>query len=42
MHVLAYGAKLPVAEAYRALCEEIQQRWNSNGAGAQWIGKVPL
>jgi predicted RNase H-like HicB family nuclease len=28
-------------EAYRALCEEIQQRWNTNGASAQSSGKVP-
>jgi len=26
--VLAYAAKLPVAQAYRALCEEIQERWS--------------
>ena len=25
--VLAYGSKLPVAQAYRALCDEIQERW---------------
>jgi chromosome partitioning protein len=28
MPVLAYGAKLPVAQAYSALCHEIQERWN--------------
>lgn len=27
MPVLAYGAKLPVAQAYGALCKEIQERW---------------
>ncbi len=28
MPVLAYGAKLPVAQAYSALCREIQERWD--------------
>jgi chromosome partitioning protein len=28
MPVLAYAANLPVAQAYRALCKEIQERWN--------------
>jgi len=29
MPVLAYGAKLPIAQAYSALCKEIQERWNA-------------
>jgi chromosome partitioning protein len=29
MPVLAYGPKLPIAQAYRSLCEEIQTRWNT-------------
>jgi chromosome partitioning protein len=28
MPVLAYGASLPIAQAYRALCKEIQERWD--------------
>jgi chromosome partitioning protein len=28
MPVLAYSAKLPVAQAYSALCKEIQERWD--------------
>jgi chromosome partitioning protein len=28
MPVLAYAANLPVAQAYRTLCKEIQERWN--------------
>ena len=27
MPVLAYGPKLPVAQAYSALCQELQERW---------------
>ena len=27
MPVLAYGHRLPVAQAYSALCQEIQERW---------------
>ena len=30
--VLAYGSKLPVAQAYRALCDEIQERWKPANA----------
>jgi chromosome partitioning protein len=29
MPLLAYGAKLPIAQAYSALCREIQERWNT-------------
>jgi chromosome partitioning protein len=29
MPVLAYAGTLPVAQAYLALCEEIQERWNT-------------
>jgi chromosome partitioning protein len=28
MPILAYAASLPVAQAYSALCKEIQERWN--------------
>ncbi len=30
MPVLAYGATLPVAQAYSALCKEIQERWQKS------------
>ena len=30
MPVLAYGRKLRVAQAYRALCQEIQERLNAD------------
>jgi chromosome partitioning protein len=30
MPVLAYGSRLPVAQAYRSLCQEIQDRLNTN------------
>lgn len=31
MPVLAYAASLPVAQAYRSLCEEIQERLSTKG-----------